>query len=155
MSFIQDLENSHKLKFYFQEELLAGKSVTGSFNNTPIDDCLQKACNEAMLNFYRTGSKIYLFNGPAISENFLNSVSLINDSSEIIITDESLQELRTREYKITTIGVPGKSKSNSATLRGRVVSFDFKTPVSDGNVIVSGTNKGVSTNQKGFYEVIF
>ncbi|HSH19977.1 MAG TPA: carboxypeptidase-like regulatory domain-containing protein, partial [Draconibacterium sp.] len=152
--FILVLEKSHNLNFYFLEQTIANKSVNINFKQTPVKECLEQIAQQTMLNFYIEGNNVYVFSGPPIKQDFNEDSHMEIDAFKKVPVNSSLDELRKQEFVITTIGVPGKSNRNMVTLSGVVKSFDYKSPIVDGNVIVAGTNKGASTNMSGAYELL-
>ncbi len=151
--FISIIEQSGIFKFYFENKTIEGKEVSVDFKETPIGECLKEISNQTMLGFYLEENKVYLFPGSEIQKDFSGSEQIPVDSENKSVIDKSLDDLRKQEFEIITIGIPGKSGNNEAILRGTVKTFDYKTPVVDGNVIIAGTNKGVSTNSRGEFEI--
>jgi hypothetical protein len=147
------LENSYQLKFYYNEHTIRNKLVSVNFNQTPLSECLEKISIQTMLNFYLVNDQVFLFSGPEIKDNFGDEIQIGVIDKEESLTDKSLAELRRQEFEIVNIGYPGKTTNDLVILSGEVKSFDHKTPVVDGNVIVAGTNKGVSTNNRGGYNI--
>lgn len=151
---IANIEEFHKLDFYFLEKTITGKFVTGNFIQTPLKEFLQQVVQQNLINFYIDGSHVYLYSGPEIKEDFTANILQEYRDIQIDNVEKDIEELRKQEYKIINIGIPRKTSSKMVALRGVVKSFHQKSPVVDGNVIAAGTNRGSSTNLNGAYELM-
>ncbi|SHJ25682.1 Outer membrane receptor proteins, mostly Fe transport [Tangfeifania diversioriginum] len=151
--FIQNLEIKYNVKFYFQESALKNKKVNTNCSGISLDECLEEMCNSISLEFYRSGDRIFLFEGEPVTETLGKS---IEDTPEIQVEEKpekDLNQLKQQAFKIFEIGTPGKNNTGRALLRGHVTSYETGDPVYNANVILAGTSQGVSTNQNGYFEI--
>lgn len=151
--FIRLLELRHGFKIYYKESDVENKKVNADCSGVLLNDCLEEICTSNFLEFYRAGNRIYLFKGKPVSETLVKSVAEQPDSISRETTNKELTKLKQEAYKIYEIGTPGKIHSKYAMLSGYLFSFETDKPVANANIIVAGTSQGVSSNQKGYFEI--
>ncbi|MBK8884872.1 MAG: carboxypeptidase-like regulatory domain-containing protein [Bacteroidales bacterium] len=129
--------------------------MTENFSNLPLTDCLNRILRETRIRISVAGNRqVILFSGNALSDLFPGSdLSFpINEQTSDTkkVSRETLQNLK---YKIINIGSPGYNKNKTATLSGYLKNFESGAPISGGNVYVSQAQKGVSSDNSGFYSI--
>lgn len=150
---IQLLETRYGVKFYFQESEIRNIRVTTDCVGIDLDNCLEEIGRSTLLEFYRSGDRIYLFKGEPVARSLQNPLVGGTEFQPVKKPVEDSNHLKQKAYKIFEIGIPGKSNSEYAILSGYVTNYESGDPVYNGNVILAGTAQGVSTDQEGFYEI--
>jgi hypothetical protein len=150
---IQLLETRYGVKFFFQESEIRNIRVTNDCVGIDLDNCLDEIGRSTLLEFYRSGERIYLFKGEPVAQSLQNPLVGGTEFQPDKKPVKDLNQLKQKAYKIFEIGTPGKSNSGYAILSGYVTNYESGDPVYNGNVILAGTAQGVSTDQDGFYEI--
>ncbi|MBK7713761.1 MAG: TonB-dependent receptor [Bacteroidales bacterium] len=155
ITFLQEIENQYGIKFFYDKGVLADVKVTENFSKLPLNDCLNRILRETRIRIsVAEDSQVILFSGNALSDLFPGSdLSFpINEQTSDTkkVSRETLQNLK---YKIINIGSPGYNKNKTATLSGYLKNFESGAPISGGNVYVSQAQKGVSSDNSGFYSI--
>ncbi|MGM0531747.1 MAG: carboxypeptidase-like regulatory domain-containing protein, partial [Bacteroidota bacterium] len=150
---IQNLEIKYNVKFYFQESALKNKKVNTNCGGITLDECLEEICSTISLEFYRSGDRVFLFEGEPVTETLGKPIEDTPEIQPEEKPEKDLNQLKQQAFKIFEIGTPGKNNSGHAILRGHVTSYESGEPVYNANVILAGTSQGVSTNQNGYFEI--
>lgn len=153
IEFLENIEKQFKITFFYDNQLVENKSIDAVFDDEPLSECLQKIGLDLLLNFTLIENKIYIYTGSPIRKDFRGEVYREDSIRKIAHGQIGLDELRRQELIIKNIGIPGQMKGNIATLTGILKSFDDKTPIANGNVIVAGTTTGVATDKDGRFEI--
>lgn len=150
---IQLLESRHGVKFYFKEAEIKNINVAADCMGIALDDCLEEICRSTALEFYRSGQRIYLFKGEPVTQSLQKPLPGETEIQPDKKPEKDLNQLKQLAYKVFEIGTPGKNNSGYAILSGYVTNYESGNPVYNGNVILAGTDQGVSTNQNGYFEI--
>lgn len=153
--FLGSLEQNYPVQFFYEKKLLDGKVVSGNFQETPIQRCLESILNKERLNFYiASNNHIVIYTGTSIKKLFPEEeqIEVVRKEStpEEKISRENLKRL---QYQMINIGTPGNSSTGYATVSGHLKSFETGQPVVGGNVYIPETRKGVITDSNGFYKI--
>ena len=151
--FMQIIESRYGLEFYYNETDISDKKAGIDCTGKLFSECLENICRSNLLNYYRIDKRIYLFKGKPVKESLLRKKIA---ETEIQVSEDKkkdLDELKQQSFKIHEIGIPGKNNTGYAVLRGYVTNYETEEPVSNASIIVAGTTRGISTNQKGYYEI--
>jgi len=155
ISFIESLEQNYPVQFFFVNKSLDGKIISGNFQETPLQNCLESILNRESLNFYITGNnQVIIYEGSSIKKLFpeVEQIQVVRKESspEDKMSRENLKRLA---YQMINIGTPGRNKSGSAIVSGYLKSFETGQPVVGGNVYITETQRGVITDDEGYYEI--
>ena len=155
VSFIQTLEQNYPVQFFFERKTVDGILISGNFQETPLPRCLESILNRERLNFYISGNnQITIYAGLSLKRLFPEEQQI-----EVIRKESSPEEKISREklkrlqYQLINIGTPGKNTSGYALVWGYLTSFEKGQPVVGGNVYIAETQRGVITDNDGYYEI--
>lgn len=153
IEFIDEIESNYALEFFFNDKKLVERTFSAQFKDMSLNSCLEEIGRKTLLNFTIVDDKIYVYTGNAVVEYLYDNTVVVETVKETTEQEEGLEALRKQELLIQNIGIPGQTIEKYVTLRGRVKAFDDKKPIVNGNVIVAGTTKGVSTDKNGKFEI--
>ena len=152
-SFIDEVEQTHPVRFFYDEQTIDSVFVTGDFYETPLHECLETIFTGKLINFYLSGGhRIIIYPGPGMKSLFPEKETITTEEkpSAEKLTKERLAHL---QYQIFNIGTPGKTRTSTATLTGHIRNFETGDPVVGANVYIVESQKGVSTNRVGYYRI--
>ncbi|SHJ06607.1 TonB-dependent receptor [Aquimarina spongiae] len=160
---IQEIEANSNYHFYFVEEWLGDKRVTGNYNNVPVQEVLNAIFKDTVLNYYLLdNNEIVLIRNNVIydelPENFFgrekvveNTVTKRKKNINPSFYVEQKSSTRTETFRI------GKEDINSTrerySLSGYVTNFRTGRPIGNLAIVVSGTSIGTQTDKNGFYQI--
>ena len=155
LSFIESLESHYPVRFYFDPKSIENIFVTASFQETSLTKCLETIMNKEGLKFYiMDNHQVIIYTGTSINELRTGQQPL-----QVIRKEPSAEEklsrerLRRLQFQLIDIGTPGSSTSGYARVSGYLTCFETGKPVSGGNIYISETQRGVISNQEGYYEI--
>ncbi len=153
LQFVNHIEKSYPVKFYFNENDVTGIYVTGNFSNTSVSDCIESVFDGKGIHYYVKNNQVFLYSGKAIGNLF--SVHQEEVEQEIVKTEEQIsrESLLAKQYELINIGVPGLEKSGYATITGKVSVFNGNYPIPRCNVYTLDNQKGTATNKEGIYSL--
>jgi hypothetical protein len=155
-SFIEDLERQYDLRFFYKDISIAGIRVTADFPGVSLKTCLETILGKTALNFTILGNYlVVIYGGSSVKDLFRGEYAVPDTTAERNPRPEELsrEELRQLQYKILNIGTPGRIKSGTATLSGYLKNFETGEPVAGGNIYISTTQKGATSDANGFYKI--
>ncbi len=155
ISFINEIEQNSKVKFFFDIKDIDSLTVTATFNNTPLADCLEIILLNTPLKFTISDNQVVIYPGFYLSGLFPGSEETGQVTAEVASPAKKLskEKLLQLQYQIINIGTPGKSKSKTAVISGHLRNFETGEPIVGGNVYVPETQKGATSDAKGFYKL--
>ncbi|MCK5402088.1 MAG: hypothetical protein KAJ28_10690, partial [Flavobacteriaceae bacterium] len=170
---LDQIENKTNIKFYYVEEWIKDKHITGNYNNVSITTILDDVFKETVINFYvldnqsiilTQNNRIY----DALPQGFFGETTQATiDSSQTVVKEVNEREINPIFYNEERASVPqslkvevvriGKEDKNNLqqkfTLSGFVKNNKTGEPISNLAIIVKGKNIGTVTNNNGFYEL--
>jgi hypothetical protein len=153
-SFIYEIELQYPIQFFFEDQDIDSVTVTAIFNETPLKQCLNIIFEKESLNFYISDKQVVIYSGFPLFNLFPGSNIEEESKKETREKKLSREKLLQLQYQIINIGLPGVSKSKTAVLSGYLRNYDSGEPVIGGNVFITEIQKGVSTDDRGFYKII-
>ncbi len=154
-SFISELELKYPVKFFYDDEYIDNIYISGVFEELPLKECLQSIFEKKQVNFYISGNNhVVIYQGFPLSDLF--PIDNPVDAEEKIKTSDkklSREDLLQLQYQIINIGIPGKNAAKTATLSGHLKNFESGEPIAGGNAFVTETQKGVTSDETGFYKI--
>lgn len=154
-SFLESIEKEHEVQFFYDASTTEGMEVTAQFQETPLNKCLQSVLNRNDLNFHRMDNRrITIFPGPSLNQLFSEQSQFTVVHKKPSKEDKSSRDaLKRKQYEISNIGTPGASSTGFATVSGRLSSFETGEAVAGGNIYLTTTQQGVSSDQDGSYQI--
>ena len=160
---IQQIEANSDYHFYFVDEWLGDKRVSGNYNNVSVQEVLDAIFKDTVLNYYLLdNNEIVLIRNNVIydelPENFFgrekvveNTVTTRKKNINPSFYVEQKSSTRTETFRI------GKEDINSTrerySLSGYVTNFRTGRPIGNLAIVVSGTSIGTQTDKNGFYQI--
>jgi hypothetical protein len=152
-TFFNEVEQKYPVRFFFEDKDIDSITFTAVFNEIPLKQCLSTLLEKESLNFFISGRQIVIYSGFPLSDLFPGSdigKESIQEARERKLSREKFHQL---QYQIINVGLPGINKSKTAVLSGYLRNYDSGEPVIGGNVFITEIQKGVSTDDKGFYKI--
>jgi hypothetical protein len=154
-SFIAELELKYPIRFFFEENVIDSISVTSDFNKVPLEQCLETILRKNPVNFYISGPAVVIYPGLLLSGLFPGSDPAVENKTDTTRATKFTRDfLHQIQYQIINIGIPGKNKAGTVILSGYLRNYESGEPVIGGIVHGSETQKGVSTDARGFYKIV-
>ncbi|MCL6265474.1 TonB-dependent receptor [Flagellimonas myxillae] len=166
---IVKLQTSTTYTFYYIDDWMGSKRVSGNFERASIGEVLDHLFAETDLNYHiMEGRRVILTKGSVIydqlPDNFFPSTVIDSTQSlvvENIAADDMLpilqgtsQEAIRKSNAIIKIGREDRNSSRrSATLQGRAMNRATQRPILDLAVVVKQTGSGTTTNAQGYYSI--
>ncbi|NQU52941.1 MAG: carboxypeptidase-like regulatory domain-containing protein [Bacteroidetes bacterium] len=153
LQFVDQIEKSYPVNFFFKENDVADISVTGNFNNTAISDCVASILEGKGIHYYIKNNQVFLYSGKAIGNLFLIQQEKIEEQIAKTKEQVSREGLLAKQYELLNIGVPGLEKSGYAEITGKVSVFNTNYPLPGCNVYTLENQKGTATDKDGVYNL--
>jgi hypothetical protein len=152
---IEVLEQMYPVHFFFDPETIEGILVSAEFQETPLKSCLEYILNRERLNFHiSSNNQVSIYKGVALKKLFPEDEQIEVVRKESSASDKiSRERLRLLPYQMINIGTPGNNTTGTAVVSGYMTDFENGLPVAGGNVYVAETQRGVISNNDGFYEI--
>ena len=155
-SFIAEIEQKYPVKFFFEDKAIDHILITAIFNETPLQKCLETILEKEPVNFISPeNNQVVIYRGFLLSNLFpgsdLSEVNKKISSPGIKLSREKLDQL---QYQIINIGIPENNRIKTATLSGYLKNFESGDPIIGGNIYITETQKGVSSDGSGFYKIL-
>jgi|TARA_R100000479_G_scaffold130736_1_gene68748 hypothetical protein len=162
-----EIENQTDYNFFYIDNWLEGKTVTGNFNDVTVSKLLENLLDDTVLNFYITqDNRIILTQNTIVydtlPEGFFpkkeDSVSIVVEKEETERYDPIFynEEKSKKATPLETVRI-GKEDANDTrrrfTLSGYVTNLLTGKPIEDLAIVVQGGNTGTTTNEDGFYSI--
>ncbi len=161
------IENQTNYRFFYIEDWIEGKAVTGSFSDVTVDVMLENLLAETVLNFYITSdNRIILTQNTIVYDTLPEGFfPKKEDSITVVVEKEDTErydpifynEERSKKATPTETVRIGKEKAEDSrrryTLSGYVTNLLTGRPIPDLAIVVQGGNTGTTTNEEGFYSI--
>lgn len=152
---LNDFEKRLDIKFYYQPAFFKNITITETFNKLPLKQCLAQLFKKHFFNFhFLSSNQIVIYSGLSIRNSLLTYIDRskeeAQEQAEKTATRRALERL---QYKIFDIGTPGAKNKKAPFFSGRLTSFENGKPIAGANVFISGTNRGVSTDKNGYFNL--
>ncbi len=142
LSVIEQVESSHKLKFFYKEEWLIPFKVKASQNGLSLDELLEEVFRDTEFSFTTLGTL---------------QVIILKDQSKSIARTSLLQRaiVEKKEIKSINIGsydtyVPGAM----VRLNGRVTDNKSNHPLAGTSILITPLNQNITTDTDGRYSTL-
>lgn len=164
---ISEIENKSPYRFFFLEEWLPERRISGSFREKEVDEILEELLRSTDINYIFMGDRVIFTHNSVVydelPENFFGAevVDKITESTEQgeegsynpvfnVVTEEP----KKKELETVYIGKAEKrNKANFFTLSGVVKNAENGEPISNLAISVKGRNLGAVTGENGYYEL--
>ncbi len=159
---LSELERLSGYRFYFVEDWIPKRSVSGNFESQDLGTILDALLEDTLLNFHLMDGKRAILTQNAIivaalPEAFFGQSDA--DSREVESTANPLfyaEAANEAEQEVATVRI-GKQDRNSEqrrfTLKGIARNAENGQAVSEMAIVVQGKNIGTATNAEGYYEL--
>jgi len=154
-SFFKTLEEEYAVQFFYEANTIDGIIVNTAFQNTPLEECLESLLNSERLRFQvMSNHRVIIFPGPSLKKLFPEQQQFRVVHKEQSPDDQVSREvLRRKQYEMINIGTPGGTSAELATVSGYLTSYETGEPVVGGNIFIVATQRGVISDQTGFYNI--
>ncbi len=160
---LDQIEEITDYRFYYVDEWLGNKKISGNYNNVLVDTVLDQIFEATVINFYILDeSKIILTSNSIIydtlPEGFFRDRELDIEEQEDEKTSPLFyaEEKTVGETKIETVRIGKENKNNRQkqfTLSGYARNLKTGRPISEMAIVVQGKNTGTATDSNGFYSI--
>jgi len=162
-----EIENQTDYNFFYIDNWLEGKTVTGNFNDVTVSKILENLLDDTVLNFYITqDNRIILTQNTIVYDTLPEGFfPKKEDSFSIVVEKEETErydpifyneEKSKKATPLETVRI-GKENANDTrrryTLSGYVTNLLTGKPIEDLAIVVQGGNTGTTTNEDGFYSI--
>jgi len=163
-SAIKKIEEVSGSKFYYSENWIPEKNISGKYNNVKLEKILEEIFSETLLNYYvLENNQVILTQNSIIYDElpegfFPNSEesTTVYEKKEILTKGPVFYNNARNNEKIETVRI-GKQDINNQqrkfTLSGRVLDKNTGEPISNLAILLEGTGTGISTDIDGYYEI--
>jgi len=155
---LQSIENSTDFEFYYKEEWLGNTVVSGSFNNSSLNEILTNILKQTKLNYYVLNNvQVILTQNNMIFDKLPDDFFTI-EKSQVIAEEGDLNPVFYNEEPSTNevlrIGKENKFNSQKKfTLKGNINDEITGDPISNASIVVNQKNNWTTTNTNGYYEI--
>ena len=156
--FIEEIESTNNIKFYYDPQWVDSLFVSANFNNISIGQALRQILINRNLHYYLdsrgniiiTESDIQTeLNEKWIGTDSINrDIHFSNDHSENIIDKYIAKEDKNR---IEEISFGAKGNNGTATITGYIKDQETGEPLTGANVFIEGSRSGASSDVDGYY----
>jgi hypothetical protein len=150
---IEESEQKHDIKFFFEETTIEDIRITGNFSEVPLTEFLGEIFSEYQVYFHISQNHIILFKGKELAQLFPGSQNAGEYNPEIPQLKMSKDKSEDLQYKIFNVGTPGNRLGRTAILSGHL-KHGSNDPVAGANIYVTETGKGVTSDENGFYRIV-
>lgn len=153
--FFNELELSYPIKFFYDLTDIGSIRVDTTFNETPLERCLEIVLKKARLKSYISeNNQVTVYHGSGLSGLFQVSDTGRDVKKEPVPDKKSLTEsIHQIRNIVINIGTPGKNEGNTATITGYMKNSDTGEPVIGGNIYISERSMETSSNSIGYYKI--
>ena len=163
---IAEIEQKTDFDFYYAEEWLDTSLVSKKYDNQLVHDILKDLFKDTEINFFIAwDNRVILTKNNSIygdlSEGFLKApdtskIEVASDASSKVTPILLAKSRDKTDVVVETVRI-GKENANRnqglLKLSGYVTNSRTGEPIPDLAVVVRGMNKGVATDEAGFYEI--
>ncbi|MCR9263697.1 MAG: carboxypeptidase-like regulatory domain-containing protein [Flavobacteriaceae bacterium] len=159
------IESKTGLHFFYLDHWIEGIRVSGTFQDTPVNEVLDSLLKDTVINYHMGGSnEVYLLQNnqiyDALPEDFFGREVItedvpnydeIEEISPVFVNEE---ENTSRAMQVVRIGRENRNSGRRTfILSGRALVALNGQPIPDMAIIVEGSNEGTSTDSNGRYSI--
>ena len=160
---ITELERQSGYRFYFVEEWLPKRAISGSFQNQPLQEVLDTLLKDTLLNYHiMEDGKVVLTQNAIIVDTLPESFFGQEMEDAGTVEEAGANPLfYSRAESETAVAIEtvriGKQDRGSTrrrfTLSGVATNAASGQPISEMAIVVQGKNIGTATNADGYYQL--
>ncbi|NHF59823.1 TonB-dependent receptor [Flavobacteriaceae bacterium TP-CH-4] len=164
---LQLIEEASGLPFYYVEQWLGEKTISGSFDNASVPVILESIFKDTPINFYvLDGQRVILTRNTIIYDELpggffgrKDSIAMVERTEKrtTVVNPVFYNENRTSTTrKLETVRIGKADPDNSAQsflLQGYVRNKNTGEPLQDLTILVKGRGIGAVTDANGFYSI--
>ncbi|MFO7743941.1 MAG: TonB-dependent receptor [Psychroflexus sp.] len=161
-----EIEEKTKYQFFFEENWLGLKKLSGEYSQTKLSDILNDIFKETNINYFIKENRVILTRGSIIYDELADGFLQIEEEIQGIEADGVKEKNQAanpifyvnstkKSNAVETILIgkeDGRSIKNSYQLQGRVISKQGE-PISGLNILVPNQNSGTVTDIDGNYNI--
>jgi hypothetical protein len=149
------IEKQYGIRFLYADKTIDNVMITDEFVDLPLSECIGRLLKNTQYGYYISGkSTIVIFPGKKLADIFPGFVQQATEErKQASVKKISREELQQLQFRMIDIGVPGNIRSALSVLSGYVTNYDSGEPVAGAGVFASQLQKGVTTDQKGYYKI--
>jgi hypothetical protein len=156
---IKQIEKLTNTQFYFVEDWIDNKSISGQFDNVSLNIVLDKIFQKTVINYYISPDNKVILTRNSLIYDSLPKFFFGKSEPEILEEDQTEPFLYTQPEANTSttsetvrIGKENKnSRQKSYTLSGYIKDVNTNNPIQNLALIVKNKNINAITDDKGFY----
>jgi hypothetical protein len=160
-SFVQQIEQRTRYRFYFDEKMLDSFTVNINANNLAIAELLQEVFKQSPYHFTISSNKIYITKQlpfqAALPEDFFDRNKISKDTivQTLVVAETNVKEKIKApvENKLFEIGSRSVQSKNKVTLAGYIKDEKSGEPIPNASVYIDSLSAGVLTDQFGYYSL--
>ncbi len=156
------IESTTAYRFYFVEDWLDKKLISGTYKDVPIHKVLEDVFNETVINFYiLKGNKVILTRNNIIYDDLPDG--FFGKAKDTMVEKRNTKVIKPVFYtgqrsakKIETVRIGKENRQNTQelfTLTGYVKNIKTGKPIPNLAIVIKDTDIGTETTQNGFYEL--
>ena len=160
---LSEIEKKTQYRFYFVEEWLPERKISGAFNEEEVEEILRELLENTVINYFFLEDKVILTHNNIIydelPENFFGEKRIAKDlesedKDEYNPVFHNIEELpEKREMETVYIGKAEKNLQSHFTLSGVVKNSEDGKPIPNLAISIKDKNIGAITDDNGFYEI--
>ncbi len=158
---LKKIESLSKYQFFFVEDWLDKKPISGDFKNTSLPVILETIFKETVINYYIYKDRKVILTRNSIIYDSLPKGFLEEKAGEEISRTESvpvfyIEQVESKKNKLETIKLGKKTKANRKDvlkLTGTVKNKITGEPMANVVLSIKDKNINTTTNSKGVYEL--
>jgi hypothetical protein len=157
--FIEEIESTNNIKFYYDPQWVDSLFVSAHFNNISIGQALRQILINRNLHYYLDSRGNIVITESDIqteltekwieTDSINRNANLSNDYSENTINKYIDKEDKNRIEEIS-FGTKNNNKG-TATITGYIKDQETGEPLIGANIFIEGTRSGASTDAEGYY----
>ena len=156
---IKRIEKLTNTQFYFIEDWIDNKLISGKFDNVSLNIVLDNIFRNTVINYYISSDNKVILTRNSLIYDSLPKFFFGKSEPEIVEEDQAESFLYTQQEsnissETVRIGKENKnSRQKSYTLSGYVKDANTNIPIQDLALIVKNKNINAITDDKGFYSL--
>ncbi|WP_109299075.1 carboxypeptidase-like regulatory domain-containing protein [Aquimarina sp. AU474] len=161
---LQVIESATDYHFYYVEEWLGDKRISGTYTQVPLKTVLDEIFNKTVINYYLLeDNEVVLVRNNVIYDNLpqgffgreiKETEQIVQKTKRKINPSFYVDQKSSRKTETIRIGREDKNNpKNSFTLSGLVTNMRTGRPIANLAIVVPGTDVGTQTNKDGFYQI--
>ncbi len=145
ISFLNEIENNHSVKVYYDPEWFKEITISQNFTNTPLAKAVDRVFAGTLYQYYVVDG-VYIFMPK-------KEVTEIKEKSNLHQSNESEKSTIT-DSEFTTIGNTNtKGNSKSAEIKGHIINGTNNESIPGASVYIKNINIGTTSNADGLYSL--